>query len=164
MLWKLTSISPRWWITNPRPGLLTPWVIVKLSILRGVNNQGKVCFDTELCSSWMRGGRKLRAHGGRLVVNIPYKTLCFLCILWKWPLRNFTSTTHPTCKNIFKTLLLFIFECAAGANLGTWLAIVWSWLVKIPYKTLCFCVCYENDYSETSQTQHIQLANKPSKT
>jgi len=161
MLWKLTSISPRWWITNPRPGLLTPRVIVKLSILRGVNNQGKVCFDTGLCSSWRRGGRKLRAHGGRLVVNIPYKTLCFcvfyendrsetsqarhiqlaktllkpcfylclnarrapilgtwlaiggpglskycikfafLCILWKWPLRNFTNTTHPTCKQTF---------------------------------------------------------------
>ena len=97
MLWKLTSISPRWWITNPRPGLLTPRVIVKLSILRGVNNQGKVCFDTELCSSWMRGGRKLRAHGGWLVV-------------------------------------------------------------KIPYKTMCFCVFYENDRSETSQARHIQLA------
>jgi hypothetical protein len=47
-----------------------------------------------------------------------------------------------------------------GHMAGNW----WSWLVKIPYKTLRFCIFYENDHSETPQTQHIQLANKPSKT
>ena len=36
---------------------------------------------------------------------------------------------------------------------GNW----WRQLVRIPYKTLCFCVVYENYNTVAAQAQHIQL-------
>lgn len=53
------------------------------------------------------------------LVSIPYKTLCFLCTVWKWQCRNITSATHQTCKKTHKTLFLFMFWNAWRAQLET---------------------------------------------
>ena len=92
------------------------------------------------------------------LVKVPYKTLCF-CAFYENDRSETSQAQHiQLAKNLIKPCFYWCFECAAGANWGHMAGNWWCRLVKIPYKTLCFLAFYENDHSETSQAQHIQLA------
>ena len=91
------------------------------------------------------------------LVKIPNKTLCF-CTLYENYHPETSQAQHiQLARILLKPGFYLWLEMRGGRKLkpmaGNW----WRQLVRIPYKTLCFCVVYENYNTVAAQAQHIQL-------